>query len=346
MGSLVLAFAALLVATCLTVWAKIAAKRRLGLPLVACEPHRRAVWNLVDLLLVVLCYLSTNIAIFLALRGAATWGAATWSAGEPQALRDAVSALVSAALTNLLTMGLAIVWIRGRYGASWADLGFRCDKWASDVRLGLAAFAAASVPVYALQALLSQFVGKQHPIIEVLQQFREPWLLALSGISAVIVAPAAEEFFFRVLLQGWFESLAAPVALTQDRFSTGATSASPPPASGPADPENPYSPAPSTAESPVAGVQPTDGAQALPPATEHSLLGLRWDRAAIVFSSATFALVHVGHGAAPIPLFFLALALGYLYQRTGRLLPSVIVHFCLNACSLGLLYLGLAAGAK
>ena len=341
MGSLVLALAALLVTGCLTVWAKIAAKRRLGLPLVACEPSRRAVWGLVDLLVIVLCYLSTHIAIYKVLNGVATWRVV-----GSQPLRDAALALVLAALTNLLTMGLAILWLRGRYGASWADLGFRFDKWASDVRLGLAAFAAASVPVYALQAVLSQFVGKQHPIIETLQQFREPWLLALSGISAVIVAPVAEEFFFRVLLQGWFESLAAPVAMTKDAISPGEIAASLPSAPGPADPENPYSPAPSTAESLSTEAVRADVDSGLPPAGMDSLLGLRWDRAAIVFSSAIFALMHLGHGAAPIPLFFLSLALGYIYQRTGRLLPSVTVHFCLNACSLALLYFGLAAGAK
>jgi membrane protease YdiL (CAAX protease family) len=35
----------------------------------------------------------------------------------------------------------------------------------------------------------------------------------------------------------------------------------------------------------------------------------------------------------PIPLFFLALALGYLYRRTHRLAPSVILHMAFNATS-------------
>ncbi|MDZ7618406.1 MAG: CPBP family intramembrane glutamic endopeptidase, partial [Patescibacteria group bacterium] len=33
-----------------------------------------------------------------------------------------------------------------------------------------------------------------------------PWVLLLCVISAVVVAPVAEEFLFRVLLQGWLES--------------------------------------------------------------------------------------------------------------------------------------------
>jgi len=41
-------------------------------------------------------------------------------------------------------------------------------------------------------------------------------------------------------------------------------------------------------------------------------------------------MMHIGQGAAPIPLFFLALALGYLYRQTGRLWPCIMVHMILN----------------
>ena len=62
----------------------------------------------------------------------------------------------------------------------------------------------------------------------------------------------------------------------------------------------------------------------------------------IALSSLLFAAVHYGHGVAPIPLFFLALALGYLYQRTHRLLAPIVLHASLNACSM--IYLWLEIG--
>jgi membrane protease YdiL (CAAX protease family) len=62
---------------------------------------------------------------------------------------------------------------------------------------------------------------------------------------------------------------------------------------------------------------------------------LRW--LPIVCSAGVFALLHVGHGPDPIPLFVFALALGYLYQRTGRILPSLTLHFLLNGVSLVML---------
>jgi membrane protease YdiL (CAAX protease family) len=54
----------------------------------------------------------------------------------------------------------------------------------------------------------------------------------------------------------------------------------------------------------------------------------------VIISSFIFAIMHVGQGAAPVPLFFLALALGYLYRRTGSITIPLIVHMVLNGLTL------------
>jgi membrane protease YdiL (CAAX protease family) len=59
--------------------------------------------------------------------------------------------------------------------------------------------------------------------------------------------------------------------------------------------------------------------------------------AAIAASSLIFALLHYTHGPDPVALFVLALGLGYLYRRTHRLLPCVVVHFWNNAFSFAVL---------
>src|SRR5262249_44132241 len=112
--------------------------------------------------------------------------------------------------TNLLTAAFTLLWIYSHTNANSSDLGWRADEFASDVRLGLVTFAAVAAPIYGVQAFLSQFVDQQHPIIEVLSRERTPLVLVLSGISAVAVAPFAEELFFRGVLQGWLESVATP----------------------------------------------------------------------------------------------------------------------------------------
>jgi membrane protease YdiL (CAAX protease family) len=66
----------------------------------------------------------------------------------------------------------------------------------------------------------------------------------------------------------------------------------------------------------------------------------------VVVSAAVFALMHYSHGPDPIPLFLLAVGLGYLYRQTHRLLPSVTVHFLLNGMSMALLWMELTYGKK
>jgi membrane protease YdiL (CAAX protease family) len=54
----------------------------------------------------------------------------------------------------------------------------------------------------------------------------------------------------------------------------------------------------------------------------------------MVVTSLVFAMLHFGQGAAPIPLFFLSLGLGYLYRQTGNITAPLVVHVILNALTL------------
>lgn len=54
----------------------------------------------------------------------------------------------------------------------------------------------------------------------------------------------------------------------------------------------------------------------------------------VVVSSLIFATMHLGQGAAPIPLFFLAMGLGFLYRQTGGITAPVVVHVVLNSVTL------------
>ena len=66
----------------------------------------------------------------------------------------------------------------------------------------------------------------------------------------------------------------------------------------------------------------------------------------IVVSAAIFALLHWGHGPDPIPLFFLAAGLGYVYQRTHRIVPCIVVHFLVNSLSMAALVAFLLSGQE
>ncbi|MGC3966455.1 MAG: CPBP family intramembrane metalloprotease [Pirellulales bacterium] len=54
----------------------------------------------------------------------------------------------------------------------------------------------------------------------------------------------------------------------------------------------------------------------------------------IILSSAVFSLMHWQSGPDFVPIFFLALGLGYLYRQTQSIWPGVIVHALLNSWSM------------
>ena len=125
-------------------------------------------------------------------------------------------------------------------------------------------------------------------------------------VTAVIVAPIVEEVLFRLVLQGWLERVVLAVE------SRGALSA----------------------ELLWGGSSPA--AQRFGSRTAEYLPTLG--------SATLFALAHISHGAAPVPLFVLALGLGLLYTRTQRIVPCIVLHMLLNASSLLLLLLVIYLG--
>ena len=88
---------------------------------------------------------------------------------------------------------------------------------------------------------------------------------------------------------------------------------------------------------PSASAQPVS-VESFPP--KRSLAGLPYGSLPIALSSVLFALAHVGQGASPISLFFLAIGLGFLYQRTHRIVPCIIAHMLFNA--FGMVQVGLS----
>lgn len=71
-----------------------------------------------------------------------------------------------------------------------------------------------------------------------------------------------------------------------------------------------------------------------------SIKQLGYPRTALVGVNLVFALIHVD-AAAFVPLFVLALALTWLYEKTDNLLAPITAHALFNAANLVLLMLGL-----
>jgi hypothetical protein len=67
---------------------------------------------------------------------------------------------------------------------------------------------------------------------------------------------------------------------------------------------------------------------------------------AIILSSLIFALLHFSHGPSWIPLLLFGAALGYVYQRTHSLWPSIIAHVLLNGTTMIGLWVQIFGGVK
>ncbi len=111
------------------------------------------------------------------------------------------------AMASATSLGLAYLL---RRGASWRELGLSVDDLFAHVRLGAVACALAIVPLLGCAGLLDRLVPYRHPIIDFLLEHRSPLAILAVGLAAVVVAPVAEEFFFRRVLQGWLEKVWGP----------------------------------------------------------------------------------------------------------------------------------------
>jgi membrane protease YdiL (CAAX protease family) len=267
-------------------WAGIVERLAARRPLVEYEPRMQVPWSGFDLAMLAIAWFAFEIA--------AQWVVAPADGARPKVVPP--SFLAAAAAARLAWLVFAIVYLSRAAGAYFDDMGLDLRKLKRDVWLGLATFAAAALPVYAIQILLTKVFGfeSRHPLVELAETRRSTDVLLLATVVAVGVAPLIEEFLLRVLLQGWLEK--KQIEARQRRGESG------------------HEPA---------GFGP------------------------IAVSAAIFAILHVSNGPDWVALFVLALFLGYVYQRTHRIVPALTVHACVNALAMLELWRAfLAAGSK
>lgn len=354
-------------------WALLIARklRAPQLPLIPWTSRRAVPWALIDLILLAAVWILAPTLVRQILQN--------WSMLPREIRIDELTIeqnqamLVGNIVAVLIILVNALLLIAFRTGASLRDFGIAPKQMLADVRLGVLGFILLAPPVYALQGVLVHvWKPSKHPLVEMFKESPDPLFFFVVFVSAALVAPLFEEIVFRVLLQGflekWFTFTTgiyelliggeprhfAPMEIEHDGEAEAKDSGT---TEYPAEIE------------PVAGLEPAVGLGPLPvvdpnpyapPANTHLNAG-NWLASGlkkpeelsgiqawlpIVISSAIFALLHLPHGPDWIPLLFLAAGMGYLYQRTHRLVPSLTVHFLLNSYSLWGLWLQVSTAAK
>jgi len=173
-------------------------------------------------------------------------------------------------------------------------LNFRFDKLRQQILVGLVTTACVLPSILLLNGVVSVFVTEySHPVIEAFLSEMSLSSLLSTMFSVVIAAPLVEEFVFRGILLSFLQRIFDRNCELSTILFCDNTT------------------------SPIC----------------RASAGLANRYGAIVVTSVLFAGLHVGQGAAYIPLFFLALALGYVTQKTASIWPAVIIHGCLNSLS-------------
>ena len=302
-----------------------------GRPLLAYEPRRRVPWGP----LVLVIPLSFLVINFLPLLGDSESNAETMTSAE-----FVYSGLVISA-GMIAFVAIAMAWLAAVRQADHRDLGLPLSQrqfW-RDARCGVVACMAALLPILLLNFVLTNIFQpeKIHPLIDRMQKDGSPAMLFFCIVSAVLAAPLFEEFTFRVLLQGWLERV------EDKRLDFHATERQTVPFAG--DPVAKETAAGEDLERFSAEPTPmveTISSEQSPQRPQHGwLAALPHGWTPILISSLVFGLAHIGHGVAPVPLVFLGIVFGYLYQRTHRIVPCIAAHMLFNAYSLTLLWLNL-----
>jgi len=305
-------------------------------------PYQRSecVLGFVDLLAIFVVWLGSQIAVGLVLGVLMAMGVID-SGGDLIAEHGVLLLYLSAVfgIVSLLASGAFLVF---RYKAT-NSFGLRFNQVGKQIGYGVVVFTMMFPPMLLLQWLLTLLVEYDHPVLSVLAE--DPSFVSIFGCwaAAVLAAPFVEEFLFRGVFQHWLERLSVS-SLTNNQLIMG----------GPSDPlANDFNAGVAQGDDQMIItadlVEADEVRDAVPIATnpyqspytkvqspivpDHAT-GPRFGYWPILISSASFALVHFGQGLAPIPLFFLAVGLGYLFRQTGSLIACITVHFLLNFYSM------------
>ena len=313
-------------------------------------PYRRSesVLGFIDVVAVFACWLGSQMASGVVLVLVA--GPDAFSGGEEDLFAEhGVLLLYLSAVFGIVSMIVGGAYLLLRYRTA-NSFGLRMGDLKRQVGYGVVVFTMLFPITLLIQFLLSLLVKYDHPVLSVLTE--NPSFVPIFGCwaAAVLQAPFVEEFLFRGVFHHWMERLSVS-KITDDRMLIGGSSLTANGATGNTFSDSSEIPTAKLAEPNVISNVTTDsdltnpyvspsiltiGAknEAIDPQDEARKVQPKFAYWPILVSSACFALIHWGQGLAPIPLFILALGLGYLFRQTGSLIACITVHFLLNFYSM------------
>ena len=263
------------------------------------------------------------------------------------------------AIQNALVLASIPLVLRATSGARLRDFGIVRGDLLGQVPRGVVAYPLLAPFVFGVMMASVLYWGKtNHPLENAIVQDKSPAMVAILVLAGVVLAPASEELIFRGVLLGWLTKL----AVGEKRAVAPAPTIEP--LEGALLPDDGRHLL-ETVEVDSPGILPE---RTFPDTAEHlahnpyeapfSPLVAEYETVpgdpswravplllANVLVSLIFAALHGAVWPTPIPIFFLSLGLGLLYQRTGSIVASTALHMTFNGVSTLLMFLTLGAAA-
>jgi membrane protease YdiL (CAAX protease family) len=288
-------------------------------PILEYEPRRRVPWGVGVAIL----------AMIIPVMGVVLSAIPTGSTDEATEI-SFVFQMVSTSVVMISFVAAVGFFLYVSTRATFRDMGFPKSfrQLVDDICLGIIGFAASLLPIYVIHFALHMAVSPEedHPVIEELQQSPTTGMLLAGLLTVAVAAPLFEEFTFRLLFQGWLEKwedeqvgyaglqeplITVPVEATELDSETVELEAE---------------------EDELTVEEPSPPYRGILPDLPHGWVP-------ILISSTLFGLAHLGHGVSPVPLVLFGMILGYMYQRTHRIVPSMTAHALFNSYSMAMLWL-------
>ena len=303
-------------------------------------------WGGKSVLAVLLVWLAVQVVGQIAFT-MATHGVTGRVKGEPPVLSPS-EMMVASAIQNTAVLVVIPLLLAAISQARARDFGLTGStrKTLGQVAQGVVAWPLAAPLVYGMMLMAVAIWGKQnHPLESAIKNEGLGRMSAVFLLAGAILAPAAEELIFRGVLLGWLTRLALRRDSTrsfvlENPGETGELSmldsqleARPEPGLEFND-ELRIDPGQRVADDPEFANLPVKDLATMPESGTTVRLIL-----ANLVVSVLFAGLHYSVWPTPVPIFFLSLVLGLLYQRTGSLVGPIALHMTFNGISTILMFL-------
>ncbi len=345
----------ILIAAIVGAWVGVIVRLALGQPVLPREKPRIVPWGGKSVVVVVLAWFAIQVAVPVAYR-VAQGGAATMK--QPRADRPALSPGELMTLSGLGNVAILVViplLLAATSGASLRDFGIGLAGLGRRVFQGAVAYPLIAPLVFGVMLLSVVFLGRNpHPLESAIQLDRSARMATILVLAGVVLAPLAEELIFRGVLLGWLTKVA--LGLRKPKGAEEGDLGEVLPSAGPIDPSGPTAEVFDLPETPTElddSPPPAGGGEAFNPYSapdapvEPSPASARGRVVPLALANVAVSIIFAGLHAAvwptPIPLFFLSLGLGLLYQQTGSIVGPVVLHMIFNGVSTLIMFLALSS---